>query len=257
MDAVVPQVGSAGRGRPPAAAVLGRQGHTDSLGLGFTSPEPVEPIPPHSGLRAEVGNERLRTGLWIHGPGMSRQRLNILKQPDRRCLLDVVVSIDNQALDEPEQLRELPRPFLSDQPNEMVSELGQVVVQAGLFVPPSAPMLFPRFRERRTRRQQKRHDLVPLDDGAASTALDLLAILPTSARALDSLKTSRGLPRRSWPLANEAGGRDGRASLSGSACDHRRQVGASFVLAGRALRVPVTPASGGPPRTTTVHRRWA
>jgi hypothetical protein len=59
----------------------------------------------------------------------------------------------------------------------MVSELGKVVVQAGLFVVPVSPMLLPRLGERRARRQQKRHDLVPLDNGAASTALDRLAIL--------------------------------------------------------------------------------
>ena len=50
-------------GRPPPAAALGRQDHIASLGLEFTIPEPVEPIPPHSRLRAEVGNECLRTSL--------------------------------------------------------------------------------------------------------------------------------------------------------------------------------------------------
>ena len=45
-------------------------------------------------------------------------------------------------------------------------------------------------------------------------------------------------------LANEARGRLGRASPSGSACDRRRHAGARLVVAGRGLRVPVASASG-------------
>jgi hypothetical protein len=52
--------------------------------------------------------------------------------------------------------------------------------------------------------------------------------------------------------ANEAGGRRGRASPSGSACNHRRPARASLVLAGRALRVPVASVPDGQPRTTAV-----
>jgi len=55
-------------------------------------------------------------------------------------------------------------------------------------------------------------------------------------------------------VVNEAGGRRGRSSPSGRAGDHRRQARAQFVLAGRALRVPVS-VSDGPPRTTTVTRQ--
>ena len=60
------------------------------------------------------------------------------------------------------------------------------------------------------------------------------------------------LPRRLRPLANEASGRRGRASPSGSACDHRCYSRASLVLAGRALRVPVATVPHGPPRTTAI-----
>ena len=51
-------------------------------------------------------------------------------------------------------------------------------------------------------------------------------------------------------LANEASGCPGRASPCGSGCDHRRHTGARLILAGRALRVPVAPAPGGPSRST-------
>src|SRR5215216_138527 len=53
-------------------------------------------------------------------------------------------------------------------------------------------------------------------------------------------------------LANEASGHRGRASPSGLACDHRRHPGTRLALAGRALRMPVAPASGGLSRTTPV-----
>jgi hypothetical protein len=67
--------------------------------------------------------------------------------------------------------------------------------------------------------------------------------------------TCRGpLPRTLWALANKADGHGGRASPSGSACDHRCYSRASLVLASRALRVPVASASGGPSRSTTVGR---
>jgi hypothetical protein len=68
----------------------------------------------------------------------------------------------------------------------------------------------------------------------------------------------RILSSRCWrgpaALANEASGHRGRASPSGGACDHRRHGGARLALAGRALRVPVAPASCGHSRTTTVGR---
>jgi hypothetical protein len=50
--------------------------------------------------------------------------------------------------------------------------------------------------------------------------------------------------------ANEASGHRGRASPSGSACDYRRHAGASFALAGRALRVPVAPGIWRSSRST-------
>jgi hypothetical protein len=46
-------------------------------------------------------------------------------------------------------------------------------------------------------------------------------------------------------------GRLGPASPSGSACDRHRHTGARFVLAGRALRVPVASAPDGSSRSTT------
>jgi hypothetical protein len=55
-------------------------------------------------------------------------------------------------------------------------------------------------------------------------------------------------------VAYEASGHRGRASPSGSACQHRYQARPSFVLAGRALRVPAAPATGGLSRSTAVGR---
>jgi hypothetical protein len=62
------------------------------------------------------------------------------------------------------------------------------------------------------------------------------------------------LPRALLALANEASGRRGRTSPSGSACDHRCHACASLVLAGRALRVPVAMVPDGSPRTIAVDR---
>ncbi len=56
---------------------------------------------------------------------------------------------------------------------------------------------------------------------------------------------------------NEASGRPGRASPITRAGGRRRQVRGAFVLAGRALRVPVASVPDGPPRTTAVGWRRA
>ena len=61
------------------------------------------------------------------------------------------------------------------------------------------------------------------------------------------------LPRALWALAHEALSRRGRASPSGPAGSHCRQVRAGLVLTGRATRVPQAAVTSSIQRTVTVN----
>jgi hypothetical protein len=74
------------------------------------------------------------------------------------------------------------------------------------------------------------------------------------AQATQAFSMRSSLPRARRALANEASGHRGPASRSARAGDHRCHARARFVLAGRALHVPVASAPAGPPRTTAVGR---
>ena len=79
-------------------------------------------------------------------------------------------------------------------------------------------------------------------------------VRPATAHALTIRTGSCPRCRDSFGARRRGSGHRGRPSPSGSACDRCRHARAVVVLAGRALRVPVAPATGGLSRSTAVSR---